>query len=94
MSFKLVVLIVAIYTLAQHTFTRFVGYRLSKYDKDYFKGLDLSEWSLRVSFGLTRMIFDADLPPEHYSVEMKRLILAARIVYAATIPLLVVLAVI
>ncbi|MBT2119304.1 hypothetical protein KK141_19160 [Dyella sp. LX-66] len=91
MSFKDIIFVMAIYTLAQYAFSRFVAYRLSKYDKNYFKGLDFSWGSMRVSFGITRMIFDAELPPENYSVEMKRLILAARTVYAATIPLLVVL---
>ncbi len=91
MPFKIVVLVVAIYTLMQYAFTRHVAYKLSKYDPDYFRDLSFSGPSMRVSLNITRMIFDAGLPRDSYSSDMKRLILIARVIYAGTIPLFVML---
>ncbi|NII72183.1 hypothetical protein FHW84_000749 [Dyella sp. SG562] len=91
MAFKLVALIMAIYILSQHAFTIFVARRMSRYDPNYFKDVDFSSLGIRLSFRLTRMLFDPHLPAENYSAGMKGLLLAARIVYAGIIPLFVVL---
>jgi len=91
MPFKLVVLVMAIYVLSQHAFTIFVAHRLNRYDPGYFKDLGVSRLGIRLSINLIRMLFDPRIPAENYSTEMKGLLYAARVVYAATIPLFVVL---
>lgn len=94
MPFNIIILIMALYTFVQYALTRYVAYKLNKYDPSYFKGMGFSAPSMRVSFNITRMIFDATLPPDNYSLEMKYLILIVRIIYAATIPLFMILLII
>lgn len=82
------------YVVVQYLFGRYVAIQLNKCDPGYF-GIEGSDGNLPVgmksSLGVTRMIFDFDLPDESYSHKMKGLIYFSRILFFGSLPLLILL---
>ena len=83
-----------VYITLQYFFARYVATQLNKVDPSYFD-LNGEEGSLPVgiktSFGITQMIFDADLPEPDYPRALKIQIYTARVIFAGAFILFLVL---
>ena len=94
MSTNKIIWIMWFYIGSQYLFSRYTACELNREDPDYFNLKSPSgklAIGMKTSLSVTGMIFDTDLPSSGYSKALKNKIYLARLLFAMTVPLLLLL---